>query len=305
MKFVDLDIQSNLSSDITAGQNSAAKGSTVEEIAKFAEQLGFSSIVICDVWQGSAKLRELKEKIAEAQKIVKIEILPGAKIAAQNVGDLKRALEQVREQVVVIAVAGGDYDINRAACEDSRVDFLAHPEFGRRDNGLDEACLNAASKNNVAIEINFRELLGTYRKNRAIMLEKIGTNVRLCQELGVKMVVSSGAQSVWEIRDPRELVSIANILGMELATSFATVADIPSWIVERNKQKLAGKIVADGIEIVNVTERSEAIDKITETRSGSAKDDITVSQSEAAKGNDDITEVRSTLAKDSEKGEQK
>lgn len=240
MKFVDLDIQSNLSSGT----------STVEEIAKFAEQLGFTSIVICDIWQGQEKLRELKEKIAEAQKIVKIEILPGAKIVVQNVNELKRTLEQVREHVAVVAVAGGDYDINRAACEDSRVDLLAHPEFNRRDNGLDEVCLNAASKNNVAIEINFRELLSTYRKNRAIMLEKIGTNVRLCQELGVKMVVSSGAQSVWEMRDPRELVSIANILGMELAASFSTVSDIPAWIVERNKQKLTGKIVADGIEIV-------------------------------------------------------
>lgn len=261
MKFVDLDIQSNLSSDISAGQTSAAKGSTVEEIAKFAEQLGFSTIVICDIWQGLGKLRELKEKIAETQKNVKVEILPGAKIVAQSFGELKHALEQVREHVVVVAVAGGDYEINRAACEDSRVDLLAHPEFGRRDNGLDEACLNAASKNNVAIEINFRELLSTYRKNRAIMLEKIGTNVRLCHELGVKMVVSSGAQSVWEMRDPRELVSIANILGMELAASFATVSDIPAWIVERNKQKLSGKIVADGIEIV---------DNITAPRSGAA-----------------------------------
>ena len=250
MRFVDLDIQSNLSSGT----------SSIEEIAKFAEQLGFSSIVICDVWQGMGKLHELKEKITEAQKLVKVEILPGTKIQANNVGELKHALEQVREQVVVVAVAGGDYDVNRAACEDSRVDLLAHPEFNRRDNGLDEACLNAASKNNVAIEINFRELLGTYRKSRAIMLEKIGTNVRLCQELGVKMAVSSGAQSVWEMRDPRELVSIANILGMELAASFATVADIPSWIVERNKQKLTGKVVADGIEIVNITERSEAKD---------------------------------------------
>src|SRR3989344_9383683 len=115
MRFVDLDIQSNLSSGT----------SSIEEIAKFAEQLGFSSIVICDVWQGMGKLRELKEKITEAQKLVKVEILPGAKIQARNIGELKRALEQVREQVVLVAVAGGDYEINRAACEDSRVDFLA------------------------------------------------------------------------------------------------------------------------------------------------------------------------------------
>ena len=280
MKFADLDIQSNLSSDITAGQNSAAKGSTVEEIAKFAEQLGFSSIVICDVWQGMGKLRELKEKITEAQKLVKVEILPGAKIQARNIGELKRALEQVREQVVLVAVAGGDYEINRAACEDSRVDLLAHPEFNRRDNGLDEVCLHAASKNDVAIEVNFRELLSTYKRTRTYNLEKIATNIRLCQNLGVKIVASSGAQSAWEMRDPRELVSIVNILGVEFGSSFATVSDIPNAIIDKNKRKLGGKVIADGVEVV------EAKDNMTAPQSGAQVDYVhraAVSSQPAAK----------------------
>jgi len=246
MKFIDLDIQSNLSTG----------KSSVEEIAKLAEKLGFSGIAICDVWQGHERLKQLKEKIAEVQKLVKIEIIIGAKIEAKTVPELKRALEQVRESVVVVCVAGGSYEINRAACEDSRVDFLAHPALGRRDNGLDEVCLNAASKNNIAIELNFREVLLNYRKGRAIVLSNLSTNVRLCQQLGVKMVASSGANSVLEMRDPRELVSLANVIGMELQDSFTTVSDIPNAIVESNRKKLEGKTIAPGIEIIDKGEKS-------------------------------------------------
>ncbi len=240
MRFWDLDIQSNLSSG----------SSGIEEIAKFAERLGFSGIVICDVWQNSEKLHALKEKIAEVQKMFKIEILPGAKIEAKNSGELKHALEKVRDSVVVVAVAGGVYDINRAACEDSRVDILAHPEFGRFDNGLDEPCLNAAVRNNVAIEINFRQILNSYRRQRAIILNKIATNVYLCEETGAKIVTASGAQSVWEMRDARELISIANVLGLEFGKSFSTIEDTPNAIVESNKKKLSGKIVTEGVEIL-------------------------------------------------------
>ena len=251
-----MDIQSNLSSGT----------SSIEEIAKFAEQLGFSSIVICDAWESPQKLQELKEKIAEVQKLVKVEIIPGVKIEAGTISELKRSIEQAREKAVIIAVAGGDYEINRAACEDSRVDFLAHPEFNRRDNGLDEVCLHAASKNDVAIEVNFRELLSTYKRTRTYNLEKIATNIRLCQNLGVKIVASSGAQSAWEMRDPRELVSIVNILGVELGSSFATVSDIPNAIIDKNKRKLGGKVIADGVEVV------EAKDNMTAPQSGAQVD---------------------------------
>ena len=264
MRFVDLDIQSNLSSGT----------SSIEEIAKFAEQLGFSSIVICDAWESPQKLQELKEKIAEVQKLVKVEIIPGVKIEAGTISELKRSIEQAREKAVIIAVAGGDYEINRAACEDSRVDFLAHPEFNRRDNGLDEVCLHAASKNDVAIEVNFRELLTTYKRTRTYNLEKIATNIRLCQNLGVKIVASSGAQSAWEMRDPRELVSIVNILGVEVGSSFATVSDIPNAIIDKNKRKLGGKVVADGIEVVNITESRSDLAKDNVTERSEAKDNV-------------------------------
>jgi RNase P/RNase MRP subunit p30 len=114
---------------------------------------------------------------------------------------------------------------------------------------LDDVCINLATKNNVAIAISFRQILYAYRRTRAKMLEKIGTNISLCNEIGARLVVVSGADSTWDMRDPRQLISIANVLGMDLNKSFSTLTDVPQGIIDSNRRKLEGKIVSKGVEL--------------------------------------------------------
>jgi len=240
MKFVDLDVQSKLSTG----------SSSVEELAKFAEELGFSAIVVADVWAGPEKLAAAKEAVDAAAKEAGIEVVQGVKIVASNANELRHMVDKVREKVAVVSVAGGNYQLNRAACEYSKVDLLCHPSLGRTDTGLDEVCLNAAASNNVAIELNFHEVLHSYRRQRSLILANMAANIMLCEALRVPMVIASGAQSVDDLRDPRELISITNVLGLELAKAFATVSDVPGRIIDVNRKKILDKITTEGVEVV-------------------------------------------------------
>ncbi len=237
MRFYDLEIQSSLSE----GENSIA------EIAKFAEHLGYSGIAICDKYESLEKLKQMKDEISKIEST--IEIYPGVKIYAETPEELRKIIEKIREEVVIVAVAGGKYSINRAACENPKVDILAHPELGRVDNGLDEVCLKEAAKNGVAIQVNFKQLLQKYRRPRSFILDKISTNIRLCKELKTPLIICSGAQSIWDMRDPRKLVSLANIFSMELEKAFACVSSIPQQIIENNKKKLSGEKITEGVEL--------------------------------------------------------
>ena len=233
MKFYDLHIES-----IESG---------VADVARFAELLGFSTIAICNPFINSEKLKLLENEIRNTQSDV--ELLLGVKIEPKNANELSDLVNRVRNSVHVVIVAGGDYAVNRAACENSKVDILAHPELNRLDNGLDEACLNAAVANNVAIQVNFREILYAYRKPRSHVLNKIATNIRLATALHAPLTVCSCARSHWDMRDARELVSIANIFGVELGTAFACVTSIPQNIVENNKKILSGASPNKGVEV--------------------------------------------------------
>lgn len=237
MRFYDLEIHSNLGE----GENSIA------EIAKFAEHLGYSGIAICDKYESLDQVRKLKQEIAKIETTV--EIYLGVKIEADNPEELRKIIEKVREEVMIIIVSGGKYPINRAACENSKVDILAHPERGRVDCGLDEVCLNLAHRNNVAIQVNFNDILTKYRRTRSFVLDRIFKNITICKELNVPVIVCSGAKNIWDMRDPRKLVSIVNIFGYELEKAFSCISLIPQKIIEENKKKLSGEKITEGVEL--------------------------------------------------------
>jgi ribonuclease P/MRP protein subunit RPP1 len=237
MKFYDLFVQSNLS----GGEN------TLEQLVDFSKKLGYSGIVICDNYQGLEKLNELKKKISESKEM---EVYCGVNIIAKDVNEMKEIVNKTREKVDILVVSGSNYLINRAACDDSRVDILMHPELERPDSGLDEPSLEAATKNNVAIGISFREILFNFRKPRSYILNHIAKNLMLCNHFRTPVVVCSCAQSTWGMRNPREFVSLLNILGMDIGKAFASVTSVPQIIIEENKKVLKGTKITEGVEVV-------------------------------------------------------
>ncbi len=235
MKFYDIGIQTSIS----GGESSLG------QIIHFAEKFGFNGIVIC----GKPEfLNQLKEAIKVAEP--DIEVYAGIKIEAKNPQEMRNLVNKYREEAAIVVVAGGDYDINRAACENPKVDILAHPEKGRMDNGLDEASIKFAVNNNVAIGIDFAEILHSFRRGRSYNLSHISKNVMLCKEFGAHAVLSSGARSKWDMRDPRELIALGTVLGMELNKAFDSMSTIPEQMIEKNRAKLEGKIIAEGVEVV-------------------------------------------------------
>jgi RNase P/RNase MRP subunit p30 len=203
----------------------------VAELAKLAQILGWTGIAITDNWHSLERIEQLKEQIAATKS--KIELYPGVKLQPADPTDLKRLLNTVRPHVAVVVVHGGDYAINRAACSDRRVDILAHPELGRLDSGLDDVAIRAAAQNNVAIQVNFRQILYVIRKSRSAVLNHIATNIRLAQAMRAPLIACSGALSKFELRDPRALVAMVNVLNGQLPVSFAAVSDVPISIIKR------------------------------------------------------------------------
>jgi ribonuclease P/MRP protein subunit RPP1 len=237
MKFYDLFVQS----DLSGGESS------LQQLVDFAKKLGYSGIAVCDNYQGVDKLEELKKRISELK--TDIEVYSGVNIIPTSVIEMKEIISKVRERVNLVVVSGSDYSVNRAACDDSRIDILMHPELGRPDSGLDEPSLEAATQNNVAIGISFREILFNFRKPRAYILNNIAKNLMLCDHFRTPFVVCSCAQSVWGMRNPREFVSLINVLGLDIGKAFASTTSTPQSIVEGNKKTLEGDKITEGVEV--------------------------------------------------------
>lgn len=220
--FCDLHVHTTLS----IGENAP------EDVTEFAKRLGLGAIGIVQYYPG---------QIVNLTKVEGVDIITCIMIKPASAVELSDLAAKVRGRAEVLMVHGGNYEVNRAACENPLVDVLCHPELGRRDSGLDHVCVKAAHDNEVAIEINFREILETYKRNRVMVLSSMKKNVKLCKKYEARMVTASGAVTKWGMRSGRELAAVANILGHELGTAIDTVSSVPLDIVAKNREKIAGR----------------------------------------------------------------
>jgi len=222
MPFYDLHVHTTLS----IGEN------PVEEIVEMAKRLGLSGLGIVRYYTGRI------EKIPERKDI---DLVSAMIIKPDSKEELDAIAKKIRNRVEVLMVHGGNYDINRAACENSMIDILCHPELGRRDSGLDHICVKSAQENDVVIEINFREILESYKRQRVYILSSMMKNIKLCKKYNANVITTSGAITKWGMRGGRELAAITHLFGLDLGKSISSVSTIPVEIVRKNREKLANK----------------------------------------------------------------
>ncbi len=227
------------------------KEGDVEEYVEFAKKMNWEGLVITHTFEDSKKFNEMADKIETLREIrPDIDLVFGVEIDTDNVSEMRKIVNKIRDRSEIITVKGGDYPVNRAACENSKVDILMDPDLNRSDIGLDEYCMKRANENNVIIAYSFRKLEEIYKKPRSHRFDHISTIIKVSEKTRTRVTMVSNAYSKWQLRSPRELASILNILGMELGKAIDMTTELPKRAVKRNRKKSDSDYVAEGVEVL-------------------------------------------------------
>ncbi len=237
MKFFDFHVHSAFSE----GESS------LEELVSMAKKLGYSGICFTAYPLRKKEENFLKVEIERVKKEFGVEILLG--FEARNLRELK-SLVRRRREFDVLLVRGGNLKLNRIACETPEVDILTHPEFGRQDPGLDYTSVKLAAKNNVAIEMNFREILVSTGRSRSLILKNIAHNLKLAKKYKAPIILCSGAITQWELRSPECLISMAVQLGLELREAKLAISKVPENIFKQIAERKSSDWILPGVKIL-------------------------------------------------------
>lgn len=236
MKFFDLHVHSAFS----GGQSS------LEQLASTAKDLGYTGICFAEYFQNENQLKKLKEDIVKVSGKVGIKIYLG--FEARNPRELHNLAER-RKMFDVLLAQGGDLTMNRIACETPEVDILTHPENNRVDSGLNHVLIKLAAQNNVAIEVNFRNILIASKKTRNFAMKNISNNVKLAKKFHAPTILCSGAVSHFELKDPQIMISMANQLGLEIDEAKESISKIPEDIIKRSAERKSEKWIMPGVVV--------------------------------------------------------
>lgn len=220
--------------------------SSLEQLAATAKKLNYSGFCFVEYFQNDDQIKKRYSEIEKIEQKVGIEILLG--FEARNPHEIE-LLVQKRRKFDILLAQGGDLKMNRFAVETPEVDILTHPSFERSDSGMNHVLMKLAKENNVAIEINFREVIINERKSRSKVIANMISNVNLAKKIHTPIIICSGSLSHWELRDPLELISFLTSLGLKIGEAKECLTKIPEKIVLQNKERRSQKWIQPGVKI--------------------------------------------------------
>ncbi|MCK4997264.1 hypothetical protein KAS08_03080 [Candidatus Pacearchaeota archaeon] len=140
--------------------------------------------------------------------------------------EARRIIESVKSSGKVIALVGGDDAFNRRAIETLRINYLVSPEGGykkdtlkQRDSGLNHVLAKEAVKKNISIVVDLSGISKLKGKEKALRLEKIIQNIKICRKVNCKIKIANLANDKKNIVDEKGRISFGVSLGMDSVQS--------------------------------------------------------------------------------------
>jgi ribonuclease P/MRP protein subunit RPP1 len=205
-----------------------------EAMAETASGYGYAGIAITNHTPHQPQKPEMTDH-------PKVEVYSGIEIVAKNPHHLTQMIQKYRAKVRVLSVHGGNEKINRAAVESRAVDILSHP-----DERLNHVLMRFASENRVAIEFNLDSIIKMRGRARVLALTNFRHNLKLARKYGAPMILASNAQSIYDLRAPREMAALGTIFGMTEDEAIAALSTVPEEIIRRGSENW----IMEGVEIV-------------------------------------------------------
>jgi len=222
------------------------------KLALEALKLGYHGVVLVSHSEELEKHHNLLKSTVDYKQHVKnasgLFILKGVEIKAKNPEDLKRKIQKFRKKTDVLLVQGGNLKINRAATEDPRVDILCYPYRSRAESGINHVLAAEAAKNRVSIEINLKYLLMNRPNQRHRVLSQFRQIVKLHRKFKFPVIITSDANSIYDLRSPRDVVALAACFGMTSEEVTRAMCTVPQEIMERGS--LRDQIIVSGACLV-------------------------------------------------------
>ena len=135
--------------------------------------------------------------------------------------EARKIIESLKTKNMIVALIGGDDAFNRRAIETLKINYLISPEAGfkkdtlkQRDSGINHVTAKLAKEKKISILIAFSEITKLSGKEKALRLEKLIQNIKICRKAKCKIKIVSLATNKKEVVDEKSRNAFGVSLGM-------------------------------------------------------------------------------------------
>ncbi|MCS7135515.1 MAG: RNase P subunit p30 family protein [Nitrososphaerota archaeon] len=204
-----------------------------KEMCKRAYDLGYSVLVV-------EVPKTMLEELESGAKEYGLELYSKVVAPAKTRSDVLKAATKFRHSYDVLTVHCLTRDAALVALRDGRVDTVVFRASG----------FMAFDRHMLSVTRNHIELVIADVISDKVALQKMRSIVRLIDTKGLNVIFSSCASNPVEQRGPFEVSCIVNVLGLNFERSLDALSTTPLNILIRNRAKLFGEMVQEGVWLV-------------------------------------------------------
>ena len=177
------------------------------------------------------------------------ELSIGINILNANSNEIRKIINRYRNKSNYISCLGGDLKINRSVCENHRIDVLSRPYYKRRDSGMNHVLAKEAKRNNVAIELCFRDILNNHLRYRANVISSFKEILKFHRKFKFPLILTTDSKSIYDVRSTRDIVSFFKSIGFSNEEIYNGFYYYPKQIVDFNKERK--DMIIKGVKIID------------------------------------------------------
>lgn len=249
MKFYDLNLR---------GQNFENDLALVKEANKFGWDYLNLNYSYTDFDNAISYIDDLKEELSnidfnQTYRNVKTnfeyaELSMGINILNANPNEIRKITNKYRGKSNYISCLGGDLKVNRSVCENRRVDVLSRPYYKRRDSGMNHVLAKEAARNNVAIELCFRDILNNYLRYRANVISSFKEILMFHRKFKFPLILTTDSKSLYDVRSTRDIAAFFKTIGFSDREIYNGFYYYPKQIIDFNKERK--DMVIQGVKVL-------------------------------------------------------
>ena len=221
------------------------KGSSLDDNLKLAieaSKYGWEHINFSYDQNDFKQAQEFRDELSDNLENI-IDFDYTLEIKSNNVNEIRKIARKFRSRASCISVVGGDLKVNRAVLENVQMDVLSRPYLRRYDSGLNHVLAKEALRNNVAVELCFKDVLKSYLAPRSKVISNFKDVYTLYRKFDFPLILSSRAESVFDIRTTHDFIAFFTQTGLtvsEIEKSFMTAENILEFNRNRKNMILTG-----------------------------------------------------------------
>lgn len=174
-----------------------------------------------------------------------VDVVDAVEVTGEDRSSVSGAIGNYRPKATLLLVRGGRDDLNRFAVEQVQVDVLTRPMRG--DGGFNHVLAKAARDNGVRVEFDLSTVLRRDGGHRVQALQDLRLLRKLVTKFDVPYVVSANPHSHLQLRAPRELVAVGEVVGFDPEDVREGLAE---WgrLASRNRERSSDSFIAPGVQ---------------------------------------------------------